>query len=117
MKKIVKDRDLLAANPLEQLALLEDKEHVTYVSIMLTEDECDCLWKVLGRNKDVFTWKHSNLPGINPTIASHKLNIIFFARLMQQRVQHFHSNWKKIMQVEVDNLLRAGFTREVSYSN
>ena len=53
--------------------------------------------------------------GINPMIASHKLNIIPTARPVRQKVRHFHSDRHQIVQTEVDNLLRAGFIREVKY--
>ena len=53
--------------------------------------------------------------GINPTVASHKLNIIPVARTIRHKVRRFHPNLHKIIQTEVDNLLRAGFIREVKY--
>ena len=54
--------------------------------------------------------------GINPTVASHKLNIISTAKPMRQKVRRFHLYHHKIIQTEVDNLLRADFIREVKYS-
>ena len=53
--------------------------------------------------------------GINPTVASHKLNIIPAARPIKQKVRHFNSKRYQIIQAEVDNLLRASFIREVKY--
>ena len=52
---------------------------------------------------------------INPTVASHKLNIISMTKQARQKVRHFHPNRHQIIQIEVDNLLRAGFIREVKY--
>ena len=53
--------------------------------------------------------------GINPTVASHKLNIIPAARPIKQKVRRFNSKRYQIIQTEVDNLLRASFIREVKY--
>ena len=53
--------------------------------------------------------------GINPTMASHKLNIIPTAKPLRQKVRRFHSDRHQIIQTEVDNLLRTGFIREVQY--
>ena len=53
--------------------------------------------------------------GINPTVASHELNIIPTARPVRQKVRHFHSDCHQIIQTEVDNLLRVGFIKEVKY--
>ena len=53
--------------------------------------------------------------GINPTVASHKLNIISTTKPVRQKVRRFHPDLHQIIQTEVDNLLRVGFMREVKY--
>ncbi|RVW97037.1 hypothetical protein CK203_032390 [Vitis vinifera] len=45
---------------------------------------------MLKRNKDIFTWTHSNIPGIHLSVASHKLNISPTSQLVRQKVQRFH---------------------------
>ena len=52
---------------------------------------------------------------IDPTLASHKLNVIPSAKPVRQKIRHFHLDRHQIIQTEVDNLLRAGFIREVKY--
>ena len=52
---------------------------------------------------------------INPTLASHKLNIIAMTKPVRQKIRCFHSDRHQIIQTEVDNLLSAGFIREVKY--
>ena len=49
-------------------------------------------------------------------MASHKLNVLPTAKLVRQRVRRFHPKKRQIIQKEVDNLLVAGFIREVKYS-
>ena len=53
--------------------------------------------------------------GIDPTLASHKLNIIASAKPIIQKIRHFHLDRHQIIQIEIDNLLRVGFIREVKY--
>ena len=53
--------------------------------------------------------------GINPTMASHKLNTIPATRPVRQKVRHFHLEHHQIIHTKVDNLLRASFIREVTY--
>ena len=53
--------------------------------------------------------------GINPTVASPELNIIPTTRPVRQKVRRFHLDRHQIIQTEVNNLLRAGFIREVKY--
>ena len=52
---------------------------------------------------------------ISPVHASHKLNVILSAKSIRQRVRCFHPNRHQVIQAEVDNLLKAGFIREIKY--
>ena len=53
--------------------------------------------------------------GISLTVASHKLNVLPTAKLVRQRVRRFYPDRHQIIQKEVDNLLEAGFIREMKY--
>ena len=96
--------------------LIDGPKKGTYISSLLTEEERARLQEVLKDNADVFTWTHSDMTGISPVNASHKLNILPSARPVRQRVQRFHLDRHQIIQAEVDNLLKVGFIREVKYS-
>ena len=52
---------------------------------------------------------------IDLTLASHKLNIIAKAKPVRREIRRFHPDCHQIIQTEVDNLLSAGFIREVKY--
>ena len=47
--------------------------------------------------------------------ASHKLNVLPSVRPIRQKVRRFHLDRHQIIQAEVDNLLKAGFIKEVKY--
>ena len=47
--------------------------------------------------------------------ASHKLNVLPSARPVWQKVRRFHPDRHQIIQAKVDNLLKAGFIKEVKY--
>ena len=64
---------------------------------------------------DVFAWTHSDMTSINPVHASHKLNDIPPARPIRQKVRRFHPDRHRVIQAEVDNLLKAGFIMEIKY--
>ena len=70
---------------------------------------------MLQRNKDIFAWAHSDMSGIHPYVASHKLNVSPTLRPVQQKVWHFHSDRQKIIQTTIDKLLAVKFIREVKY--
>nr|CAN67611.1 hypothetical protein VITISV_011154 [Vitis vinifera] len=55
------------------------------------------------------------MKGIDPSITSHKLNVLPTARPIRQKVRRFHPDRQKIIRIEIDKLLEAGFIREVDY--
>lgn len=55
------------------------------------------------------------MPGIDPFVAAHKLNILSNMRPMRQQVRSFHPDRQKVIQMKIDKLLVAGFIREVAY--
>ena len=95
--------------------MLYGPEKFTYVITMLSSVEKEQLRHILLGNVDVFAWSHSDMVGIDPTFASHKLNIIATAKPVRQKIRRFHLDRHRIIQTEVDNLLSAGFIREVKY--
>ncbi|RVW81172.1 Transposon Ty3-I Gag-Pol polyprotein [Vitis vinifera] len=70
---------------------------------------------ILRQNHDIFAWAHSDMKGIHPSIASHRLNVFSTARPVRQRIRRFHTERQRVIRNEVDKLLEAGFIREVSY--
>ena len=69
-------------DPLEKVTLY-GLEKFTYVSSLLSNEEKGQLKLALLNNIDVFIWSHSNMVGINLTVASHKLNIIPTTKLVR----------------------------------
>ena len=101
-------------DPLEKVEL-DGLEKFTYVSSFLSNEERAQLRLALLYNVDVFSWRHSDMVGISPTVASRKLNILPTAKPVRPRVRWFHPDRYQIIQTEVDNLLAAGFIKEVKY--
>ena len=106
--------DPLVLDPLETVAL-DGPEKFTYVSFLLSSEEKKHLQCILLRNIDVFTWNHSDMTGIDPMLTSHKLNVIPSVKPVRQKLRHFHPYCHQLIQIEVDNILRVGFIREVKY--
>ena len=74
-------RDELNTRPmpskeLEPVQLDEHLEHLAYIGSKLVEDFKDLLIRFLKKNVEVFAWKQEDMGGINPTVITHKLNVI-----------------------------------------
>ncbi|RVW25975.1 hypothetical protein CK203_098038 [Vitis vinifera] len=103
------------ADPLRTIQISEESTHLTHVSSLLTAGEAQDIQDTLRQSHDIFAWAHSDMKGIHPSIASHRLNVLPSARPVRQRVRSFHPNRQKIIRDEIDKLLEAGFIREVKY--
>ena len=101
-------------DPQETVAL-DEPEKFTYVNTLLSSAEKEQLRRVLLGNADVFTWSHSNTVGIDPMLASHKLNVITMVKPIRQKIRRFHPDRHQIIQTKVDNLSSVGFIQEVKY--
>uniref|UniRef100_A0A2N9FQA7 Uncharacterized protein n=1 Tax=Fagus sylvatica TaxID=28930 RepID=A0A2N9FQA7_FAGSY len=62
-----------------------------------------------------FAWSHEDMPGINPSIISHKLNVDPSLRPIKQKRRVFAPERNNAIMEEVDKLLAANFIREVFY--
>ena len=111
----MKDKEQLAVDPLESI-LIGGPDKYTYVSSLMKKEERAQLQQILQANADVFDWTHSDMIGIGPMQASHKLNVVSSARPVRQRVMRSPPDRHQIIQAEVDNLLKVGFIKEVKYS-
>ena len=81
----------------------------------MTQEETQGMQKILRQNHDIFAWAHSDIKGIHPSIASHRLNVFSTTRPVRQRIRRFHPDRQRIIRNDIDKLLEAGFIREVSY--
>ena len=76
-------------DPLKKVTL-EILKKFTYISSLMSNEEREQLRLMLLNNIDVLTWSHLDMIGINPMMASHKLNIITAVRPIRQKVRRFN---------------------------
>ena len=85
----------------------------TLASPMVRQD----LASFLRMNQDVFAWSHEDMPGIDPSIIVHKLNVNPDSSPIRQKKRVFAQERDKAVAEEVRKLLEAGFIREVYYAD
>ncbi|XP_072088128.1 uncharacterized protein [Arachis hypogaea] len=71
--------------------------------------------KLLRDNSDLFTWKASDMLGIDPQLMSHKLSVHPRSRPVQQRRRKLRTEQAQVVEKQVQALLEADFIREVKY--
>ena len=105
------DKDPPTADPLQTVPISEEGTHLTNISFLLALEETQKMQSTLRQNYDIFAWTHSDMKGIDPSITSHKLNVLPTARLIRQKVKRFHL----VIRIEIDKLLESEFIRDVDY--
>ncbi|KAJ9542393.1 hypothetical protein OSB04_028899 [Centaurea solstitialis] len=68
-----------------------------------------------NEHSDCFAWSHEDMVGIDPDIISHKLNVDPSFKPVKQKRRKFAPERNKVINDEVDNLLKTGKIREVKY--
>ncbi|KAJ9557256.1 hypothetical protein OSB04_011870 [Centaurea solstitialis] len=88
-----------------------------FVGATLTSDMKNSILSFLLEHSDCFAWSHEDMVGINPDIISHKLNEDPSFKPVKQKRRKFAPECNKVINDEVDNLLKTGKIREVKYPN
>ena len=111
-KKIVAEpTEALENIPLDESNL----ERYTMVGANLEEKNMKDHVQFLKKNIDVFAWSHEDMPGIDPSVITHRLNICPFFKLVRQKKRVFTSERDNTIKDEVQKLMAAKFIREVYY--
>lgn len=90
-------------------------EKTTKIAWDLDPSTRSFLLKCLEDNADIFAWSSSELVGIDPSVTKHKLNIISRSWPVKQNKRHFGPEKDKVIEEQVQELLRAGHIREVQF--
>ncbi|MFX5245181.1 hypothetical protein ABTD35_20490, partial [Acinetobacter baumannii] len=64
---------------------------------------------------DVFAWSHADLEGIDPDVATHRLNVDPGYKPVRQKLRGASTERAQAMDNEVKKLLENGAVREVAY--
>ena len=93
---------------LEEITLDELRpEQTTRMGTLASPLIRQALAAFLKMNQDVFAWSHEDMPGIDPSVIVHRLNIN--PSLIRQKKRVFAQERDKAITEEVRKLLEAGF--------
>ena len=88
----IKERRV-AAEPtevLEDVPLDESNlERLTRIGTSIEEKTKQDLIQFLSKSIDVFTWSHEDMPGIDPSVTTHRLNVYPSSKNIRQKKRVF----------------------------
>ncbi|KAG7532870.1 Ribonuclease H domain [Arabidopsis thaliana x Arabidopsis arenosa] len=99
-----------------EVVLEEDKpDRKVRIGVTLTGEIKEALIELLKKNKTSFAWSAADMPGIDPSIICHKLNVDPSFKPVKQKRRKLGVERAKAVNDEVDKLLKIGSIREVQY--
>ena len=103
---------------LENIFLDENNpKRCTRVGADLEEKIKKDLVRFLRKSIDVFAWSHEDMPGIDPSVITHRLNVYLSSKPIRQKKMVFALKGDNAIKEELQKLTVAKFIREVYYPN
>ena len=101
---------------LEDISLDENNpERCTRVGVDLNEKIKKDLVQFLKKNIDVFAWSHEDMPSIDPSVITHRLNVRPSSKPVRQKKKVFALERDNAIKDKIQKLIVAKFIREVYY--
>ena len=92
-------------------------EKSTRIRVDLKERIKKDLIRFLREDIDVFAWSHKDMPGIDPSVITQRLNVYPSSNPMRQKKKVFTPERDNAIKEEVQKLIVAKFIREIYYPN
>ncbi|XP_050276061.1 uncharacterized protein LOC126718038 [Quercus robur] len=108
---VVEPIEVLEDVPLDE----RNPERCTRVGADLERGVKENLVQFLRKNVDVFAWSHEDMPGIDPNVITHRLNVCPSSKPIRQKKRVFAPERENAIKDEVQKLMAAKFIREVYY--
>ncbi|KAK4400573.1 Retrovirus-related Pol polyprotein from transposon opus [Sesamum angolense] len=96
--------------------VLDEPEKTTRIGSRLSARMETLAIEFLRKNMDVFAWNPSDFKGINLEIIVHRLNVDPQAKLVKQKKRSFGIEHTRIIEEEVEKLLKVGYVVQVQYT-
>ena len=92
-------------NEIEEITLVQVTNKVIKVSKILSQEIKADLANLMKENADLFVWSVANMPGIDLTIITHKLNVIEGSKSVKQKKRSMALENDKVVVEEVQKIL------------
>src|SRR4051812_9135659 len=88
-----------------------------FVGEGLSPEEREDLIKLIQEYIDVFAWNYEDMPGLDPQVATHRLNIDPEKKPFKQPQRRFRPAMMEVIEAEVKKLIDSDFIREEQHPN
>ena len=113
----VADPKISAKEELKVIDLSSDPnvhKHVSISASLLVEERAH-LVELLKEYQDVFAWQYDEMPGIDPKLVAHSLNVEPDIKPVLQPMRTFHPEVEAQITQKVKKLLSTGFIKRIQH--
>nr|XP_025665327.1 uncharacterized protein LOC112764025 [Arachis hypogaea] len=101
---------------LQKVALTSDPAKFTFIGTSMKNEVRTKIISFLCANADLFAWTSGDMPGISPSVITHKLAVSPAARPVSQKKRNLGTEKRSASMTEVNKLLEAKFIREIRFT-
>ncbi|XP_072084713.1 uncharacterized protein [Arachis hypogaea] len=99
-----------------KVTLTDDHTKFTFIGASLEKGAKEKLIAFLRRNTDLFAWTSGDMPGISPSVITHRLAVNPTARPVSQKKRNLGTEKRAASMSEVNKLIDAQFIRELRFT-
>ncbi|XP_025662052.1 uncharacterized protein [Arachis hypogaea] len=99
-----------------KVSLTDDPTKFTFIGASTKGEERDKLVHFLKQNADLFAWTPADMPGIDPSVITHKLAINPAAQPVSQKKRNLGTEKRLASMAEAKKLIDAQFIREIRFT-
>ncbi|XP_061360758.1 uncharacterized protein LOC133304723 [Gastrolobium bilobum] len=104
------------AGAMEEVQLGISPKQCTKMGFELEPEVAESLKDLLKKNADLFAWKPSDMPGMDPALSCHRLAMTPGVKPVAQKKRRFCLERRRAIEEKTQELLEAGFIREIEYA-
>ncbi|XP_028055176.1 uncharacterized protein LOC114259368 [Camellia sinensis] len=93
----------------------QDAPRLIFISSSLSPEKREQLLKLISRYSDVFAWSYKEMPGLDPDLVSHYLDVFPNSKPIKQAARKYHPDLEEKIKEEIEKLQQAGFIRPIQY--
>ncbi|XP_072064426.1 uncharacterized protein [Arachis hypogaea] len=99
-----------------KVTLTDDHTKFTFIGASLEKGAKEKLITFLRQNTDLFAWTSGDMPGISPSVITHRLAVNPTARPVSQKKRNLGTEKRAASMSEVNKLIDAQFIRELRFT-
>ncbi|XP_028108109.1 uncharacterized protein LOC114306980 [Camellia sinensis] len=92
----------------------QDAQRPVFISSSLSLERQEQLLKLISRYSDVFAWSYKEMPGLDPDLVSHYLDVFPNSKPIKQAARKYHPDLEEKIKEEIEKLQQANYVDDLA---